>query len=148
MAPLLPLHRSSTADIDAAARHPVEAADSWAAYMKSAPADDTDASATQRRQLRHTHRHHHHSNNDDGFDATSYEEIKFQQDIKTEAKQQHLADKKLRKAAKKRQRRYQELYSNSGIESQSVHGLMIDAGSTGSRMHVYEFEPRVLMDKH
>ncbi len=24
------------------------------------------------------------------------------------------------------------------------HGLMIDAGSTGSRMHVYEFEKRVL----
>eukprot|EP00986_Skeletonema_menzelii_P001464 scaffold387_cov136-Skeletonema_menzelii.AAC.7 len=162
-APSLPLHRSSTADDDndAAARlyeemHPIEAADSWAAHIKSShlnnpnsvAVDDapSDATAATRRQLRHSHHHRHH--NDDDFDATSYEEVKYQQDIQTKAQQQHIADKKLLKAAKKRQRRYQELYTNSGIGSQSVHGLMIDAGSTGSRMHVYEFEPRVLMNKH
>lgn len=152
-----PLYRS-TADDNHAAKHPVEAADSWAAYTKSfhltdpttsdaaddAQADDQHAST--RRQLRH--KHHHHMDNDDDFDATTYEEIKYQEDLKTKAKLQHIADKKLRKAAKKRQRRFQELYTNSGIGSQSVHGLMIDAGSTGSRMHVYEFEPRVLMDKY
>lgn len=38
----------------------------------------------------------------------------------------------------------QELWANPGIDRNSVHGLMIDAGSTGSRMHVFEWEPRVL----
>ena len=138
-------------------KHPVEAVDSWEAHKKSsrlhnpknnddAPADATTTST--QRQLRH-HNHHHHHDNDDDFDATTFEEIKYQEDLKTKAQQQQIADKKLRKAAKKRQRRYHELYTtNSGIGSQSVHGLMIDAGSTGSRMHVYEFEPRVLMNKY
>ena len=35
-----------------------------------------------------------------------------------------------------------------GIEETTVHGLMIDAGSTGSRIHVYEFQPRVLTKHH
>eukprot|EP00984_Skeletonema_dohrnii_P013073 scaffold5383_cov152-Skeletonema_dohrnii-CCMP3373.AAC.8 len=161
MVPSLPLHRTTAVDNDAAAylseeKHPIEAADSWAAHIISSrpnnPKNDAaadnhaDDTPSTRRQLRHSH---HHNNNDDDFDATSFEEIKYQEDLKTKAQQQHHADKKLRKAAKKRQRRYQELFTtNSGIGSQSVHGLMIDAGSTGSRMHVYEFEPRVLMNKH
>ena len=163
MVPSLPLHRTTAVvDNNAAAylseeKHPIEAADSWAAHINSsrpnnpkndvAAEDHADDTPSTRRQLRHSHHHHHH--NDDDFDATSFEEIKYQEDLKIKAQQQHLADKKLRKAAKKRQRRYQELFTtNSGIGSQSVHGLMIDAGSTGSRMHVYEFEPRVLMNKH
>ncbi len=159
---MLPLYRSTVDDNRAASylpKHPVEAADSWAAYTESFhlinptttdAADDAqpDDPASTRRQLGHSHHHHHHHNVDDDFDATTFEEIKYQEDLKTKAQQQHIANKKLRKAAKKRQRRFQELYTNSGIRSQSVHGLMIDAGSTGSRMHVYEFEPRVLMNKY
>jgi len=144
-------------------KHPIEAADSWEAHIQSsrlpnpkegASADDAahsvDDTTSTRRQLRHSsHHQHHHDHDNDDFDATRFEELKYQEDLKIKAQEQQLADKKLLKAAKKRQSRYQELYAtNLGIGSQSVHGLMIDAGSTGSRMHVYEFEPRVLMNKY
>ncbi|KAL7431919.1 hypothetical protein ACHAXM_002874 [Skeletonema potamos] len=165
--PSLPLHQPPMTTGDNASayveKHPIEAADSWEAHIQSsrlpnpkegASADDAahsvDDTTSTRRQLRHSsHHQHHHDHDNDDFDATRFEELKYQEDLKIKAQEQQLADKKLLKAAKKRQSRYQELYAtNLGIGSQSVHGLMIDAGSTGSRMHVYEFEPRVLMNKY
>lgn len=143
-------------------KHPAEATASWEAHKNSLllDNDNTDAldvitadvtpSTSIRRRLRHIHHDHHHgSSSEDVFDATSIEQLKYEQDLKTKAHEQSVTDKKLRKAAEKRQRRYKELYTQSnGIEEQSVHGLMIDAGSTGSRMHVYAFEPRELMNKY
>lgn len=41
-------------------------------------------------------------------------------------------------------RKYMSMIQNSGIKSNTIHGMIIDAGSTGSRMHVYEFAPRIL----
>ena len=38
----------------------------------------------------------------------------------------------------------ERLYANPGIQDDTMHGMMIDAGSSGSRMHVYEFQPRIL----
>ena len=48
------------------------------------------------------------------------------------------------KSHKKHVKNLKTLRSNAGIKESTAHGLMIDAGSTGSRLHVYEFEPRVL----
>lgn len=36
------------------------------------------------------------------------------------------------------------LYRDPGVAKETVHGLMIDAGSTGSRLHIFEWEPRIL----
>ena len=37
-----------------------------------------------------------------------------------------------------------DLGDKVSLHPQFMHGLLIDAGSTGSRLHVFEFEPRVL----
>lgn len=44
----------------------------------------------------------------------------------------------------KRKEKLKKLLADPGIQVDTMHGLMIDAGSTGSRMHVYEFQKRVL----
>jgi GDA1/CD39 (nucleoside phosphatase) family len=67
----------------------------------------------------------------------------------TEYKMQIEDDEKhYRKKLRKQQKRIDEMYSNPNeympINMRTVHGLMIDAGSTGSRMHIYEWEPRIL----
>ena len=159
---LLPSLASSSAAAAAVSskKHPIEAAESWEAYSKKFMQHATTEN-THHRQLRHgSSSHHHqskhkqhdinqHDDSDDDFDATSIEQLKYQQDLRSQAKQQHQTNKKLQKAALKRERRYHELYTSSnGIQKQTMHGIMIDAGSTGSRLHVYEFEPRVLLDKH
>lgn len=33
------------------------------------------------------------------------------------------------------------------VQKETVHGIMIDAGSSGSRLHLYEFEPRILQSR-
>mmetsp|Transcript_9869 Transcript_9869/g.14837 ORF Transcript_9869/g.14837 Transcript_9869/m.14837 type:complete len:632 (-) Transcript_9869:78-1973(-) len=48
---------------------------------------------------------------------------------------------------KKHKKKVQEIYLDPGIQLDTMHGMMIDAGSSGSRMHVYEFAPRVLEGK-
>ena len=47
-----------------------------------------------------------------------------------------------------KKKKHKHKHKDYGIEEKTVHGLMIDAGSTGSRIHVYEFHPRVLTKHH
>lgn len=69
--------------------------------------------------------------------------------LKKHHKKKHHKKKKKKKEQRdpqeiKREKKLKELYDDSGIQIDTMHGMMIDAGSSGSRMHVYEFEPRIL----
>ena len=136
-------------------KHPLEDQDSWEWHVKrsqesslkngdaSEPDDvpmmmDEDA-GPQHRNLR---KHHKHYN-----DAT-YMENKREKDFWKQYEKEERASKQLRDAEKAlRKQRLNDLYAHPGIAPATVHGLMIDAGSTGSRMHVYEWEPRTLETK-
>ena len=54
---------------------------------------------------------------------------------------------KMTKEEKKRMKRLKKIRADPGIRINTMHGLMVDAGSSGSRMHVYQFEKRVLNDE-
>jgi len=98
-------------------RHPsllVEAKDSWELHMKGKAASSSRSDEDEPRMLKHHHKKHHHHKD------------------------------KERKKEKKRKKELEALYIDSGIQNHTMHGMMIDAGSSGSRMHVFEFDPRVL----
>lgn len=69
---------------------------------------------------------------------------KKRKDEKKKQKEEKKMIRKEEKQKKKREEELKELLENSGIELHTMHGMMIDAGSSGSRLHVYEFQPRVL----
>ena len=48
---------------------------------------------------------------------------------------------------KKIENTLKSIYDYSGIKKNTVHGIVIDAGSTGSTLHIYEYEPRILTTK-
>jgi hypothetical protein len=109
-------------------RHRIEAKDSWELYTKRMSGSAMSGSDTMdnddlsfRRRLTH---HHHHT---------------FQ----------GIEDEKrwTKKQAKKRKKNLKKLYYDPGIKIDTIHGMMIDAGSSGSRMHIYEFQPRILQGK-
>ena len=65
------------------------------------------------------------NNNNDDLDPIQLENIKTQHDLKVERKQHEYDAHKIAKDAKKRKKRYEELYRNPGIQKKSVHGLMV-----------------------
>ncbi len=112
-------------------KHPVEAEDSWEFHTERvlggrSSHDDGNSwdgdSGTFRRRLKH----HHHQHT-------------FKSNIEEEAHR--------RKKDLKRKQKLKDLWYDPGIKIDTMHGMMIDAGSSGSRMHIYEFQPRILEGK-
>lgn len=128
-------------------KHPAEDVDSWEGFLKrtaSQGGDSSDESPSGRRDRRLSHGHHHSSHKHERDHAEKVEREKEEQFETNYAKKQK-TDANLRaKQLKQHEETLKEVWANPGVRSETTHGLMIDAGSTGSRMHVFEWAPRVL----
>ncbi|CAB9508558.1 Ectonucleoside triphosphate diphosphohydrolase [Seminavis robusta] len=109
----------------------VEDSESWSLHL--------ERNGQGRRQLKH----HHHNKDVDASELELQREEDFKQ---SQRDAEAAAAKKRRKNEKKRAKRLADLYADPGIQEQTTHGMVIDAGSSGSRLHLYEWEPRVLRD--
>jgi Golgi nucleoside diphosphatase len=135
-----------------AQRHQMEDKNSWENHIERAEnTNDTggEASSEERpasRRLHHHHHHHHHHRHEDrdNINAKDLEAEKEAQYWEEHEHEEHKAAKHRRHKRKRRKEALDEIWKNPGVGQSTVHGLMIDAGSTGSRMHVYEWEPRIL----
>jgi hypothetical protein len=122
------------------AKHPVEASDSFANYVERNELEISQSKteeAPQRRSLKQR------QTNDVDMELVA-EQLKQQLYDEEEQKRQTSLLVSKRKHAKKEA----QLLEDSGIRESTKHGMMIDAGSGGSRMHVFEWNPRVLSTPH
>jgi Golgi nucleoside diphosphatase len=130
-----------------ATKHPAEDVDSWEAFWERTVQQDGVKPSDRNRRLRHHHDHDNdHSSHakDEKVHAEKIEREKEEQFETNYAKKQK-TDANLRaKELKQHEETLKQLWANPGVRSETTHGLMIDAGSTGSRMHVFEWAPRVL----
>jgi len=117
-------------------KHPVEDQESWSLHLdrlNDASAEyDANVPLTQRR-LKH---HHKHKKSDEKLELQKEKEFAEQQE-----KADHKAKKERKKLKKERLKRFEGLYSHPGIQQDTVHGMVIDAGSSGSRLHLFEYTP-------
>jgi Golgi nucleoside diphosphatase len=136
------------------AKHPLEDSDSWEIHQSSIdsparPKSDAEEKISLRNRRLHRHHHHHHHYDDDSLvsPAERLEKQKEAEFLRAEQDAQVKTAEKAVQEKRKRQDMLHELYANPGIDRTTTHGLMIDAGSTGSRLHVYEWAPRVLRNE-
>jgi len=118
-------------------KHPVEDEDSWSLHLERRGLSDGPAPG---RRILH-HKNHHHEGGMNPKELEQQKEAEFQEHQKELAR---FDEKKLEKKLLKRKKKMEELYSDPGIQQDTTHGMVIDAGSGGSRLHIYEFAPRIL----
>ena len=129
------------------AKHAIEDEDSYEFHLERIRVVEMEGPVHHVRHRSLKHHHDHHSSRT--IDLTSLEEEKeaeYWKDYQVKAQAQEQA---LEQANEDRESRIHTLYQSSAIvqHQTTTHGIMIDAGSTGSRLHVYEWEPRVLLNE-
>ena len=113
-------------------KHAIEARDSFSSYLERTKAQGDESGENVRRGLKH------HANDIELLELERKQEILDQEDKMQQAR--------IEKALLKHEKKKAVLLKDSGIQDDTVHGMMIDAGSGGSRMHVFEWSPRVLQN--
>lgn len=128
-------------------RHALEADLSWKLHrerqrQKQATLEDESQYHHHQNHHRQLKKKHHEMTEEEKGDKLEEEEerefLEHQEQVEKKKAAKH------RKKAKEFEESVKTLYNHTGIKSTRVHGMMIDAGSKGSRIHLYEWKPRVL----
>ena len=114
-------------------KHPLEADKSYELYA-----------ARSRRLMKK--KHHRHTKKDEGPTGDEYEEQKEREYWEEQERLQEQKAKDHKAKAKEFKEKVKDLYEDPGISETNVHGMMIDVGSKGSRIHLYEWKPRILRE--
>ena len=119
----------------------IEDEDSYEWHLQRLAATEREKAPQARRYLKHHKKH--------VVDLVGLEREKEAEFWEKYQEEEAIQERARQQANEDRESRIHELYRSSGIvtHQETVHGLMIDAGSTGSRLHVYEWEPRVLLNE-
>ena len=112
-------------------RHSIEAQASWKNHQQNR-LDETSGNRKLRHLKSKTYNHH---------EIVRLERNREEQFLEKEAKKDKQSKQKY---AKKHMKNLSLVREDPGIQRSTVHGMMIDAGSTGSRLHLYEWDPRIL----
>ena len=124
-------------------KHAVEDNDSWYGHLERLHArkESSEVDDDRRRILKHKKRHRSES-----VDPSELELLKEREFMAKREQDDLETARRNKKLKKRRKKRMEKLYADSGIQHDTVHGMVIDAGSSGSRLHLYEWDPRVLRD--
>lgn len=118
-------------------KHPHEAAASWESYSdQDLSFESYTPSSDHHRRLR-WFKH----------GEESLEELESRKEEDFLANEESKSRSIQKKYEKKHRKRMRQMRRDPGVRYHKEHGIMIDAGSSGSRLHLYEFEPRILSSK-
>jgi len=143
-------------------KHAIEAKSSWKGYLQrrkeytsfrdditeEEEASDSGSDSEHERHLKNKHEHKMETREETIKRERLIEkdkELQYQKRFKKEIK---MEKKQRKKAKRKRAKKEKQWRQFSNFDDSTWHGMMIDAGSTGSRLHVYELKPRILVNEH
>ena len=115
-------------------KHSHEATASWEAHGNQDHSVDNDTpSLRYGRKLKSRYKF-----------SESLDHLKWRKEEDFIENEESKSDALQKKYERRHRKNMKRVKRDPGIHYSKEHGIMIDAGSSGSRLHVYEFDPRIL----
>jgi hypothetical protein len=109
-------------------KHPLEAKQSWNLFMEREQKQNEQQNRRNlKKKTKQRKKKKKHSTTDDDDEVTSFRRPQYNDDIEVIHKEHN--------------------HKIPIADGTSMHGMMIDAGSQGTRIHIYEFDIRLLLDR-
>jgi Golgi nucleoside diphosphatase len=114
-------------------QHPNEAVESWEAHLDESASEYEFSITENHRNLRKA-----------AGASANLEKLELKKEKLFIANEEQTSEEHRQKYVDRHKEKMRLVSKDSGIRHSKEHGIMIDAGSSGSRLHLYEWDPRVL----